>query len=141
MYITSEALEEMLWRRLQVISVEDIGFGAVYAPILIETLNNFRKNHPYGSVDRPLFFVHAIRYLSECSKTRSSDLLKNIIEQEFLIGIYPEIPDIALDMHTRRGRELGRDLNFFYEQASFVSPACEKDEPDYYEQLKALLNM
>ena len=37
MLSTSQELEEYLWGRLQVISVEDIGFGEVSAPMLIET--------------------------------------------------------------------------------------------------------
>lgn len=139
MYITSEALENMLWKRLSVISVEDIGFGDVNAPVIIHTLNTMRCEFDYGGVDRPLFFVHAIRYLCRCQKTRSSDLLKNVIEHEFAEGKFPKIPNVALDMHTRRGREMGRDETFFYEEASRVVPAYTGEEPDYKAQLMKLL--
>jgi hypothetical protein len=37
----------------------------------------------------------------------------------------PEIPDFALDMHTRRGQEMGRDYRFFMEEASRVEPRLE----------------
>ena len=37
MYVTSMELENYLWRRLSVISVEDIGFGEPTAPNLIQT--------------------------------------------------------------------------------------------------------
>ena len=38
MLTSSPALEEMLWLRLQVISVEDIGWGDLQAPVLINAL-------------------------------------------------------------------------------------------------------
>ncbi|MEP6987179.1 MAG: MgsA/globin-like domain-containing protein, partial [Chloroflexota bacterium] len=38
MLTTSVEMEEYLWGRLQVISVEDVGYGNLNAPILIETL-------------------------------------------------------------------------------------------------------
>ena len=62
MYITSEQFEEKLWRRLLAISVEDVGFGDSNAPVVINAINQIRKNFPYADGDRPLFFVHAIRY-------------------------------------------------------------------------------
>ncbi len=139
MYQTSSELEDMLWKRLNVISVEDIGFGALEAPILIDTLDRMRQKFPAGSVDRPLFFVHAIRYLCSRPKTRSSDLLKNIVELEFDRGMLPDIPDIALDMHTEQGRRMGRGPEFFYETASQVFPVYTGEEPDYRSQLMELM--
>ena len=38
MMITSPALEDYLWQRLKVISVEDIGFGEPLAPVVIQSL-------------------------------------------------------------------------------------------------------
>ena len=76
MYITSEQFEDKLWRRLQAISVEDVGFGDLSAPVLINTLNQMRQNFPYTDGDRPIFFVHAIRYLAAAKKDRTSDNLK-----------------------------------------------------------------
>ena len=55
MYITSSQFEDKLWRRLQTISVEDVGFGDLNSPILINTLNQMRQNFPYNDGDRPLF--------------------------------------------------------------------------------------
>lgn len=113
MYITSEQFEDKLWRRLQAISVEDIGFGDLSAPVLINSLNQMRQNFPYTDGDRPIFFVHAIRYLAAAKKDRTSDNLKNIIKTEFQYGRQPDIPDFALDMHTEQGRSMGRDFKHF----------------------------
>ncbi|HJO92309.1 MAG TPA: hypothetical protein QF753_02815 [Victivallales bacterium] len=120
MYITSEQFEEKLWRRLQAISVEDVGFGDLSAPVLINSLNQMRQNFPYTDPDRPLFFVHAIRYLSSAKKDRTSDNLKNIIVTEFEYGRKPEIPDFAKDMHTELGRSMGRDFKHFLKEGSRV---------------------
>ena len=122
MYITSEEMENYLWKRLMVISVEDIGFGEVNTPILIKTLNDMRREFSYSAPDRPLFFVHAVRYLCAQTKDRSSDMLRNIIEKEFNNGRKPEIKDYMLDMHTKKGQAMGRDVNYFLNEASKVIP-------------------
>ena len=103
MYITSPQFEEKLWRRLLCISVEDIGFGNPDAPNLVYTLFKMRQEFPYNDGDRPMFFVHAIRYLCRQKKERSSDHVKNLLNHEFEVGTKFEVPDYALDMHTRRG--------------------------------------
>lgn len=139
MYITSPEFEEKLWRRLQAISVEDIGFGNTNAPILINALNQMRKNFPYNDGDRSIFFIHAIRYLCQCEKDRSTDCLKNIIIKEFEQGRKPVIPDFALDMHTERGRKLGRDFIHFLEEASKVYPEKEEINNEYKQRLVKIL--
>lgn len=120
MYITSPQFEEKLWRRLQAISVEDVGFGDLSAPVLINALNQMRQTFPYSDGDRPIFFVHAIRYLAAAKKDRTSDNLKNIVMTEFEYGRRPEIPDFALDMHTEQGRAMGRDFKHFLAEGSRV---------------------
>lgn len=122
MYITSPQFEEKLWRRLLAISVEDIGMGNPEAAVLINHLNMMRKEFLYGEADRLMFAIHAIRYLCQSEKDRSSDLLKNIIIKNFAMGYLPEVPDIALDKHTTRGQKLGRGSEHFLHEASQVFP-------------------
>lgn len=128
MYITSPQFEDKLWRRLLAISVEDIGFGDTYAPVYINTLNSFRKEFLYGDGDRPLFFIQAVRYLCRCKKERSSDHIKCRIMSEFEHGKTVEVPEYALDVHTKRGREMGRDRIHFLTEASMVCPESEEEE-------------
>lgn len=140
MYITSPQFEEKLWRRLLCISVEDIGFGNPDAPNLVYTLFKMRQEFPYNDGDRPMFFVHAIRYLCRQKKERSSDHVKNLLNHEFEVGTKFEVPDYALDMHTRRGREMGRDVYHFLTEASRVEPYYETEgAAEIYEKYKALL--
>jgi replication-associated recombination protein RarA len=139
MYITSEQFEDKLWRRLQAISVEDVGFGDLSAPVLINALNQMRQNYPYTDADRPIFFVHAIRYLAAAKKDRTSDNLKNIIITEFEYGKQPVIPDFAMDMHTEKGREMGRDFKNFLAEGSRVENELEVEE-NYKARLLELLD-
>ncbi|CAI3283821.1 hypothetical protein CIRMBP1212_00456 [Enterococcus cecorum] len=139
MYITSPQFEEKLWRRLLAISVEDIGIGNTNAPIFIHSLNQMRKEFQYNEADRAMFFVHAIRYLCQSEKDRSSDLLKNIVIKNFAMGYVPEIPDIAFDKHTTRGKKMGRGSEHFLNEASIVIPQKKVDnhyKEEYAELLK-----
>lgn len=135
LYITSNFHEEKMWNRLLVISVEDIGFGDVTAPNFVYTMNQLRKEFPYGDGDRPIFFMHAIRYMCKCKKERSTDQIKNIIMKEFEKGCKVEIPDYAMDMHTIKGREMGRDVFYFLNEASKVEPLWEEYDDSYRQQL------
>lgn len=140
MFVTSPEMEEMMWSRLCVMAVEDIGLGNPNAPILIETLYQQHKRYPRPAGDRFLFAAHAIRVLTKSEKDRTSDDMVNWAKRSIELGdALPEIPDVALDMHTRRGQEMGRDYLFFMSEASKVVPEI-KDKDQKYKQwiLKAL---
>ena len=128
MYITSPQFEEKLWRRLQIISVEDIGFGDPMAAVVVNTCNQMRKEFLYNDGDRAMFFFHAIRYLCRCKKERSGDHLKNMMAKEFQAGKLFEVPDYAYDMHTVEGRAMGRDEAHFLREGSRVVPEMETEE-------------
>jgi replication-associated recombination protein RarA len=139
MITTSPELEEKLWQRLSVISVEDVGQGDFMAPVLISSLDAMRRRLPEGG-DRGLFAVHAVRFLCSAEKDRSSDemyaWLRLAVESGAAVA---EIPEYAIDMHTRRGRELGRGEAHFYETAAIV--AHEKADRDrrYRERILEIL--
>ena len=132
MYVTSMELENYLWRRLSVISVEDIGFGEPTAPILIQTLKTMREEFPYSlSGSRALF-------LCKCRKERSSDTIKTIVIEEYKRGEYAKLPteyDIY-DWHTKKGREGGRTYLDFLEHFTDVTPFMDQYDPELKEILK-----
>ena len=138
LYISSPQLEEKLWRRLLTISVEDIGMGNPMAAIMVNNLYQMSREFDYSDGDRPMYFIHAIRYLCQSEKDRSSDLLKNICIKSFAMGKFPEIPDYALDKHTVRGQAMGRDSFHFLNEASKVYPQKEVDN-DYKERYAKIL--
>lgn len=128
MYITSPQFEDKMWRRLLSISVEDIGFGDVHAPELIYTLYCMRKEFLYQDGDRPMFFVHAIRYLCRQKKERSSDNIKNMVIKDFAHGRTLQVPEYAYDLHTRKGREMGKTELDFLTDSSKVIPQLEGED-------------
>ncbi|RZU76025.1 hypothetical protein EV384_4621 [Micromonospora kangleipakensis] len=138
MYATSEELEECLWQRLQVISVEDVGSGSFLEPVIVDTVYRMHARVPRGRGDRFLFAVHAIRALVACTKDRTSDELANWAAGVVQNGQrLPRIPDHALDMHTRRGQEMGRDLLHFLETGAYVNNEVRDRDMRYRDWLLA----
>jgi replication-associated recombination protein RarA len=138
---TSPELEDKLWQRLKVISVEDVGWGDLIAPTVIDALDRFHLAFERGHGDRNLFAIHAVRYLCSRVKDRSSDEMTQWVVREASQGrMVPEIPDYALDMHTRRGREMGRGRSHFYAEGARVVPELIDRERTYHEKLMADLN-
>ena len=138
LYTSGPVFLDKMWSRLETIAVEDVGFGDLNVPVLIHALDQMRKNFPYNDGDQPMYFIHAIRVLCTCTKDRSSDYLKNIIIKESAMGKVVEIPDIALDKHTKRGQEMGRGSKHFFEEATKVIPQLEIDN-DYRERYGKIL--
>lgn len=141
MYQTSAELEEYLWLRLQVISVEDVGSGSFLEPVIVDSLYRIHQRLDRPGGDRFLFAVHAIRCLVESTKDRITDELANwtalAVERD---GRRPEIPDVALDMHTARGRSLDRGLRHFLEDAAQVVNERPGRDETYRRRLLAALD-
>jgi replication-associated recombination protein RarA len=141
MVTTSPELEAYLWRRLLVISVEDVGFGDPQAPILVHTLHQIIQHLGPGAGERLLFASHAVRYLCTRQKDRSSDEMTMWLKRQVEGGeLLPTIPDYAIDLHTQRGQELGRDVRHFIEEAARIMPELPDRDTTYRERMLALLN-
>jgi len=141
MYLTSPEMEEKLWSRLCVIAVEDIGLGNPQGPVLVETLYQQHKRYDRPTGDRFLFAAHAIRVLAGSPKERTTDDMVNWAMRGMASGeLTPEIPDVALDMHTLRGQKMGRDYRFFMEEASRVIPEVNDRDQRYRDWIIAALD-
>jgi replication-associated recombination protein RarA len=132
---TSPELDTYLWDRLHVIAVEDVGFGRPDAAAVIVALDAARSRFDPGSHDRALFTIHAVRLLAESPKDRSNDELANVVRAELAAGGRPDIPDHALDMHTSRGRQLGRGIEHFLTVGARVEPELETRERRWRDEL------
>lgn len=140
MVITSPAMEDYLWYRLKVISVEDVGFGEPMAPVLIQSLFEMTSACDRAVGERRLYAIHAVHYLCKCEKDRSSDEMINWIIQSSNSGTaLPVIPDYALDMHTAAGQKKGRGRRFFFEEASRISPEKKDRDRSYLERIMKML--
>ena len=108
-----------VWRRLLVITSEDVGLAEPTMPATIHalhqnalTLEAKRK----GSGRLPL--VHAVLLLSRAKKSR-------IVDHALIAFAGDEtvrpIPEIAVDVHTRRGRAAGRTREHFFTEGSLLA--------------------
>jgi replication-associated recombination protein RarA len=129
-------LERKLWDRLCVISVEDVGFGNVDAPVLVQTLWQMAQRFGPREGDRYLFPIHAVRVLCACPKDRSTDEMLNYFARSHA---RPNIPKYALDMHTARGQKLGHDFKHFMREGAKVEPELPNRNRSYLEKILALL--
>jgi replication-associated recombination protein RarA len=136
LYVTSAELEDFLWRRLSVIAVEDVGGGRADAPLLVDALDRMRQREPRGNAERYLFALHAVRLLATSPKDRTSDEMATWAARLVESGErLPEVPDVALDMHTERGRELGRGLPHFLEEGALVAEEVGSRDTTYRDWL------
>jgi len=141
MILTSPALEDYLWHRLKVISVEDIGFGELLAPVLIQNLFEMTNTCDRAVGERKLYAIHAVRYLCQCRKDRSTDEMINWINHTSTLGnLLPVIPDYALDMHTAEGQKKGRGRRHFFEEASRTNPEVSDRDRTYLERILKMLD-
>lgn len=137
---TSPGMKEYLWRRLLIISVEDIGLGEPMAPVQIYCLNETRKEYETEPGEFGMFFVHAVRYLCTCKKERGSCNLSLLEKARMEAGEAPlDFPDYVYDRHTQRGVDMGRGQKHFLEEAGVVIPEVARDGgPQWKAQLAAL---
>ncbi len=141
MILTSPAMEDYLWMRLKVISVEDVGFGEPMAPVLVQSLFEMTTACDRAVGERKLYAIHAVRYLCGCQKDRSSDEMINWISHASEQGkVKPVIPEYALDMHTAEGQKMGRGRRYFFETASKTSPELKDRDKTYLDRLMKMLD-
>lgn len=140
MLLTSPALEDYLWHRLKVISVEDIGFGELLAPVMLQSLFEMCNACDRGVSERKLYALHAVRYLCACKKDRSTDEMISWINHSSKSGtLLPIIPDYALDMHTADGQKKGRGRRHFFEEASRIHPEVSDRDRSYLDRIMEML--
>lgn len=141
MATTSPEMEAYLWKRLLVISVEDIGWGDLQAPVLLNSLYQMLQRLDRADGERLLYAVHAVRYLCACQKDRSSDEMINWLMREVEDGkLLPQIPEYAIDMHTRRGQTMGHGVKHFLEEGAQIMPELSGREMLYRERLLKLIS-
>ncbi len=140
MFLTSAEMEAMLWSRLVVIAVEDVGLGNANLPILVETLFQQHLRYPRPAGDRFLFAAHAVRLIAQSPKDRTSDDMVNWARLEVAVRDHaPEVPDFAIDMHTRRGWEMGRGYEHFMAEASRVENEIPNRDTTWRDRILAAI--
>lgn len=130
--------EELLWRRLEIIAAEDVGFGLVTAPAIIEALNQQRQRM-LDRGDRWIYCAHAVRVLA-CSRKDNMSMelagwTREVVARD---ERKVEVQDFMLDMHTRRGVSMGRDKAHWWNEGARLENRIEGYDPKWGDYLRKL---
>ena len=127
-----------LWNRLRVIASEDVGIAEPHAPLIVNALESaYWDSKEKKKNESKLFFVNAVIVLTRAPKCRISDDLTITMHSNIQRGERLEMPDYALDMHTFRGRKMGRGMKHFVEEGAKI--VSEKADNPYKETAKRIL--
>lgn len=131
---TSKAFCTMVCNRLMVISHEDIDTMSqpMIVPFVATACAQARDWYELPNPAKSRCAVgNAIRMMSRAIKSREGDHFQaSIGQREILEDFKPTIPDFAYDMHTIKGKQMGRGLAHFLNEGTQLIPAAE---PDTYE--------
>jgi len=117
---------EYLWKRIMVIASEDIGLADNNVAVQVQAIyQNWKiiaaKKHNEGIIP----ITHAILLLVRSEKSRVVDNAKMFALKS---DYRPDVPDYALDTHTRRGKRMGRKLQFFLDEGSKLNNVADIDD-------------
>jgi hypothetical protein len=118
------------WARINEIMSEDIGIADRYLPATVKALEETSKAEKQKKNGGGLQFVHAVILLATARKSRLVDWWAMEIPSDHTERL--EIPDYALDRHTRRGLRMGRGWPHFMAQgALLIDPDPAADEAGF----------
>lgn len=138
LFASGREAEDMLWRRLEIIASEDVGFGLINAPALIEALHAQRLRMPDPG-DRWIYVAHAVRLLCSAKKDRTSMELAVWTQEVVSRGERKlEIQDFMRDMHTHAGSEMGRGPAHWWREGAKLENEIGGFETKWGEYLRAL---
>ncbi|MBI4288950.1 MAG: hypothetical protein HY671_11035 [Chloroflexi bacterium] len=131
---------EYLWKRLRIMSSEDIGLAEPMMPATIRAFyESWLELHRKKDDGERLFVIHAILLLVRARKSR---LVDNCLVASY--GHHPpgkQIPDYALDKHTLRGKSMGRGFDHFLEVGAHLeNHAPQEGEQEYCKDARRLLD-
>ena len=115
---------EYIWKRLRIMSSEDVGLAEPNMPAniwaLYRSYQEQAKKKEDNNEPQRLFLTHAVLLLCRCRKSRMIDwtLIWHWLRHPFT---RMEIPDFALDKHNARGRKLGRSWAHFFEEGTLLT--------------------
>jgi len=116
---------EAVWKRLQIIAIEDVGTGN--PNLIVELRALYDASKVIGKKDDPfhLGVIEATLRVCESPKTRRADNIYGLyIEHRHRLPPFV-IPDWTKGMFTREGKKRGRGNLYFYLVESVVHPAAD----------------
>lgn len=119
MELYASGYSKYLWKRIFIMVSEDIGLANPDLAQRVQALYaNWQIIAEKNVNDGTLPIIHAIVELCRSKKSRMLDHAK---VWALFSNYRPDVPDYALDTHTRRGKRMGRNLDFFKEIGSIIN--------------------
>lgn len=112
---------QYVWRRLLVITSEDVGVAEPHMPATIWSLHQSALHLQAAARGRPagrLQLAHAVLLLA---RSRKSRIVPNALIAVSADETVRDVPPSALDQHTKRGRQLGHGREHFADEASLLA--------------------
>jgi replication-associated recombination protein RarA len=138
LFANGSETEEVLWRRLEIIATEDVGLGLPNAPAIIEALYA-QATRMLERSDRWIYCAHAVRLLATAPKDNMSMELagwtRAVVERS---ERRPVVEDYMVDVHTRRGAEMGRDVAHWWNEGARLSNRIPGYDPKWGDYLREL---
>lgn len=137
LYVSNYA--KYLWKRMLIMTSEDVGLAAPGLPSQIIAL---KQSYDYllslkdKHTPEVLPFIHALLLLVRSKKSRFVDLAFSVYwDNHNKAKNSHDVPDYSLDMHTRRGKKLGRGLEHFYKEGALVNNKADIPLETEFEKL------
>lgn len=137
---TSKGFCSWVCNRLRIISHEDIDnmTQPEIVPFVHTCTEQAKEMYKDGDPGPSLMAIgNAIRIMARAQKSREGDNFQITTRLNNILNGPPEVPDCALDKHTRRGKAMGRGFTFFVEEGTKLSPDSGNDR--YKEEGEAWL--
>src|SRR4029079_19809871 len=129
---TSKAMHSMVCNRLEVICHEDLDTSAAphVFPVVAGSLAASRERYSKSIGEARLMVGNCIRIMCRAPKSRAGCHFAAAIGlRSMLEDFAPTIPDYALDMHTMKGKAMGRGLDHFRSEGPRLVPPPTGDDP------------
>ena len=122
---SSKSFYSWMLGRLNVIAHEDIGLADPDAVRFVMETTRIAKDYHEKQGWR-IMFGNCVRVLCRAEKSREGDHFVWITLHAWNTTGPGDIPDVALDQHTRRGKQLGRGLDHFLD----IGTQLDREHPD-----------
>ncbi len=120
--------EKYLWKRLLIMATEDIGLAD---PEAMRNAQFFYENYKIlkelDTFERTRPIMAAVYVLTKAKKSQFFNWFWGKAMDEHNTVNLP-IPEYALDKHTRRGKQRGKDTADFFKNGSLINDACPVDD-------------
>ena len=127
--LARSGFHKYVWRRLAVVAAEDVGLANPDAVLQVASLWQL---HERCTEKRPQavtqFLGQAVLVLCRSPKSRTVDRFTWWVDG-YVDAV--EVPDVALDMHTKRGRAMGRGIGHFLDESGVLVNELDVGGEDY----------